>query len=130
MRISLYISSSKSYNLKPTRPSYVSPPRIFILYHHPLHLKLDPLFCPSLIRTHPKVHLCTKTQIIFRGLSLSFVYQFSVLLLFQQSSFPISCNFQFSKKVAIPWRNPPFVRTLLPLLVTRLDYHLYFNREI
>ena len=48
----------------------VSPPMIFILYHHPLHLKLDPLFCPSLIRAHSKVHFCTNTQITFRGISL------------------------------------------------------------
>ena len=74
----------------------------------------------------------------------SFVYQISVLLLFQQSSFFYCSNnqvifivptiklsyqllFSIFTRIATPWQNPPFVRTLLPLLVARLDYHLYFN---
>ena len=129
IRINFYISSSKSYNLKPTRPSYVSPPRIFTLYHHPLYLKLDPLFCPSLIRTHSKVHFCASPQIIFRGISLSvFLMQKHKRLLSCINSQFFYCSnnqvyqlqFKFSKKL-------PFRCGIHLLLLARLDYLLYLN---
>ena len=113
------------------------------------------LFCPSLIRTHSEVHFCTSTQFIFRGISLYFFWmqKHKRLLSCIKSQFFYCSNnqvffycsnnqvifivltiklsyqllFSIFTRIATPWQNPPFVRTLLPLLVARLDYHLYFN---